>query len=152
MTWQQAISSSSAKIQKTQDEGTPIKDLLNRALQSSKATEADKKAALFNLAILDEKFQQWNMAEDHWNQYLKIDPAGPWADEARARLEEVKNHLKRSKIEVRIDPLFYLSHLSEPAVQDYTEEYLEKATSWLLEALISPAVLRAGRWRRWQMS
>ena len=119
-------------------DGTPIKDLLNRALQSSKATEADKKAALFNLAILDEKFQQWNEAEDHWNQYLKIDPAGPWADEARTRLEEVKSHLKRSKIEVLVDPLFYLSHLSEPAVQDYTEEYLEKATSWLLEALDQP--------------
>ncbi len=119
-------------------DGTPIKDLLNRALQSSKATEADKKAALFNLAILDEKFQQWNQAEDHWNQYLKIDPAGPWADEARTRLEEVKNHLKRSKIEVRIDPLFYVSHFSEPAVQDYTEEYLEKVTPWLLEALDQP--------------
>src|ERR1043166_2657128 len=118
--------------------GIPIKDLLNRALQSSKATEDDKKAALFNLAILDEKFQQWNEAEDHWNQYLKIDPAGPWADEARTRLEKVKSHLQRSKIEVRIDPLFYLSHLSEPAVQDYTEVYLGKATSWMLEALDQP--------------
>jgi CHAT domain-containing protein len=123
---------------KNQDEGTPIRDLLNRALQSSKATEADKKAALFNLAVLDEKFQQWNMAEDHWNEYLKIDPTGPWADEARARLEGVKNHLKRSRIEVRIDPLFYPIHLSEPAVQDYTEEYLENATSWLLKALDHP--------------
>jgi CHAT domain-containing protein len=123
---------------KIQDEGTPIEDLLNHALESPKATEADKKAALFNLAIFDERFQRWNMAEDHWNEYLKIDPTGPWADEARARLEEVKNHLKRSKIEVRIDLLFYQSHLSEPAVQDYTEEYLEKVTPWLLEVLDQP--------------
>ena len=118
--------------------GIPTKDLLNRALQSSKATEDDKKAALFNLAILDEKFQQWNEAEDHWNQYLKIDQTGPWADEARTRLEEVKSHLKRSKIKVPIDPRFYPSHLAEPAVQDYTEVYLEKATSWLLDALDQP--------------
>ncbi|HET9365362.1 MAG TPA: CHAT domain-containing protein [Candidatus Angelobacter sp.] len=119
-------------------DGTPIKDLLNRALQSSKATEDDKKAALFNLAILDEKFQQWNEAEDHWNQYLEIDPTGPWADEARTRLKEVERHLQRSKIKVYMDASFYLRHLSEPAVQDYTEEYLERATAWLLKALDQP--------------
>lgn len=118
--------------------GLLIKNLLNRALQSPKATEDDKKAALFNLAVFDEKFQQWNEAEDHWNQYLKIDPAGPWADEARTRLKAVESHLERSKIVVPIDPLFYSNHQSEAAVQNYTEVYLEKATSWLLEALDHP--------------
>ena len=119
-------------------DGTLIKDLLNRALESPKASEDDKKAALFNLAILDEKFQQWNEAESHWNQYLQIDPTGRWADEARTRLEEVKNHLRRSKIQVPIDPVFYPSHQSEPAVQDYTEVYLGNAISWLLKALDQP--------------
>lgn len=126
--------------------GAPVADsliksmnLLNQVLQSSKATEEDKKAALFNLAIVYGKLGLWKEAEASWNQYLKIDATGPWADEARTRLEEVEKHLQSSKGQIHFDALFYLSHFSEPAVQDYTEEYLEKATSWLLEALYQPS-------------
>ncbi|HET8889025.1 MAG TPA: CHAT domain-containing protein [Candidatus Angelobacter sp.] len=113
-------------------------NLLNKVLQASKATKEDKKAALFNLAIVYGKLGLWKEAEASWNQYLKIDATGPWAEEARTRLEEVEKHLQSSKGQIHFDPPFYLSHLSEPAVLDNTEEYMEKATSWVLEALDQP--------------
>ena len=48
-------------------------------------------------------------------------------------------HLKRSKKTHRHSiRIFTVTHRSEPAVLDNTEEYLEKATSWLRDASISP--------------
>jgi CHAT domain-containing protein len=113
-------------------------DLLNQVLDSPKATEEHKKAALFNLAIVYEKLERWDEAEATWDKYLKMDSAGPWADEARTRREEAAKHAHKATSRISFEPDFYVTHRSEPAVLDNTEEYLEKAVPWLSDAVEHP--------------
>jgi len=42
--------------------------------------------ALFNLALVCEKLGAHAEARQHWQEYLKLDPSGPWSDYARQRL------------------------------------------------------------------
>lgn len=58
-------------------------DLLERLLQ----TRPDDKAALFNRALVFERLQRFEDAEQAWDRYLKTDSSGSWADEARQRKE-----------------------------------------------------------------
>ncbi len=47
--------------------------------------------AHFNLALVAERSSDHLRAVKHWKAYLKLDSAGPWADQARKQLE----HLRR---------------------------------------------------------
>lgn len=58
-------------------------DLLERLLR----TRPDDKAALFNRALVLERMQRFDDAEQAWDRYLKADSSGEWAGEARQRKE-----------------------------------------------------------------
>jgi tetratricopeptide (TPR) repeat protein len=60
-------------------------DFLNRALKIT----ADDPVALFNRAMIYERMGLYNEAMEDWRHYLRVDPNGKWADEARKRLAEV---------------------------------------------------------------
>jgi tetratricopeptide (TPR) repeat protein len=55
---------------------------LRRAVEIS----PDHADAHFNLALAYEKRRQIRLAREHWSQYLRCEPNGPWADYARSRL------------------------------------------------------------------
>jgi tetratricopeptide (TPR) repeat protein len=50
----------------------------------------------FNLALAYEKTGEGRMAREQWILYLRYAPNGPWADQARAHLEQFSSHAKRS--------------------------------------------------------
>lgn len=68
----------------------------SRSLDSfNKALQLDKNSldALFNRAICYEKQSRLEEAKADWTEYLKRDPASPWADEARQRLNSISANL-----------------------------------------------------------
>jgi CHAT domain-containing protein/Tfp pilus assembly protein PilF len=77
---------------------------LNRAL----ALDANFHAALFNRGILHEQLGLNEQARQDWEAYLKMDPNGHWADEARERLTRIGEH----------------EHQIEQGQQDLAEEFL----------------------------
>lgn len=114
-------------------------ELLKQALESPKAKKEHKEAALFNLAIVYEKLEMWKDAKATWDKYLEMDPTGPWADEARSRREEDEKNMQKSGGRISFEPDFYVKHRSEQAVQDNTEEYLDKAAVlWLIDGTEQP--------------
>lgn len=65
----------------------------NRAL----AIEASLPDALFNRALLHESMALPRQAADDWQNYLKLDPNSPWADEARRKLKLLEERQKVSQ-------------------------------------------------------
>jgi CHAT domain-containing protein len=51
--------------------------------------------ALFNRAIIYDKMHAYDRAIEDLKNYLAIDPAGPWAEEARDRLRRLENQVKQ---------------------------------------------------------
>ena len=66
-------------------------DLLGKAL----ARSPDDPVLRFNRAIISEKMFLYTQALEDWQQYLRIDPSGPWALEAQQRFETLKEKLKK---------------------------------------------------------
>jgi tetratricopeptide (TPR) repeat protein len=64
-------------------------DLLTKIIQS----QPNNHEALFNLALARSRAGQWGQAVTAWEAYLRIDPTGPWAVEAREKLDLVKSKL-----------------------------------------------------------
>ncbi|MGA8145542.1 MAG: tetratricopeptide repeat protein [Candidatus Acidiferrales bacterium] len=50
----------------------------------------------FNLALAYEKRGERHLAREQWLLYLRYAPAGPWAEQARARLKQYTSRRKRS--------------------------------------------------------
>jgi CHAT domain-containing protein len=114
-------------------------ELLTQVLRHPKLTDDQKRVALFNLAIAYEESAMWMEAIATWDEYLKADPAGPWHNEAQARRDADEASRRKSSGRISFDPLFYLAHFSEAAVQDNTEEYLERAApGWSIDGLRQP--------------
>lgn len=67
------------------DYGTAF-DLLSQALK----VRPDDPVVLFNRAVISERMKLFDQAIDDWEHYLKIDPDGGWAKEARERLESIR--------------------------------------------------------------
>lgn len=55
---------------------------LGRSLQA----RPNAPEAVYNLALASERLQLVEEASRQWNRYLALDPTGPWAEEARAKL------------------------------------------------------------------
>ncbi|HYO74865.1 MAG TPA: tetratricopeptide repeat protein, partial [Thermoanaerobaculia bacterium] len=64
--------------------------------------------ALFNRALILERLGLTEQARRGWQQYLEVDPASPWAQEARARLAELAPASRSSRFE-RERPLLELA-------------------------------------------
>jgi Cytochrome c biogenesis factor len=65
-------------------------ELLGRTL----AKTPDDHVALFNRAIALQKMFAYQEAIRDWEHYLRVDPKGSWADEARRRLSELQEEMK----------------------------------------------------------
>ena len=58
------------------------------------AKTPDDHVALFNRAIALQKMFAYQEAIRDWEHYLRVDPKGSWADEARRRLSELQEEMK----------------------------------------------------------
>jgi CHAT domain-containing protein len=72
-------------------------EYLGRAL----AKKPDDPIALFNRAVAEDKLHLYDPAILDWQHYLRIDPSGPWADEARERLQKVEKKVAGKKASLR---------------------------------------------------
>ena len=70
------------------DYGNAIESL-SRAL----AKAPDNPVALFNRAVAEERMFLYTQAIDDWEHYLRIDPRGAWAEDARHNLQRVQQKL-----------------------------------------------------------
>ena len=117
----------------------------------------DDPVALFNRAIVEDKLTLFEEASKDWEHYLRVDPQGDWAAEARQHLEEIRRKLNQSSSippaesdPARAAPLIEArarGQTIEPAGWPVSrdEEYLEVAvTNWLPSLVHHPLVPGAG--------
>jgi CHAT domain-containing protein len=105
----------------------------------------DDPVALFNEALACERMFLYTQAIDDWEHYLRVDPQGEWADEARKRLEAIKQKLQqheKSQREPLLTPDEFVAVAKSPnekgalAIDQQIERYLDQAFhSWLPEML-----------------
>ena len=133
-------------------------ELLGRAL----AKNPDDSLALFNRAIALEKMYAYNEAIRDWEHYLRVDPSGDWAAEARRRLSELRDKMKardKPAALLRTDPVAAIPLLRARATGQTTspapwaasldEEYLDLAVrEWLPSLYVSAHSLNQQVWRR----
>lgn len=109
-------------------------DTLTAAIEHPKATEQEKSAAIFDLAVTYQKAEMWDLAADTLKKYLARESSGGWADEARARLAEAQKKLQFQKQQGQVmltAPDAFLANINTPAVQQNIEEYVDVALrSW----------------------
>jgi tetratricopeptide (TPR) repeat protein len=61
-------------------------ELLGKALDA----QPDNAVALFNRAIIAERMRLYEQSTQDWEHYLRVDPDGEWAAEARQHLESIQ--------------------------------------------------------------
>ncbi len=117
------------------DYGNAIESL-SRALAKS----PDDLVALFNRALACERMFLYTQAVDDWEHYLRIDPQGDWAEDARKHLAAVKKKVEQheqSQNEPLLTPAEIAQAVSGGAVvrekiNGRIEEYLNLALAhWL---------------------
>ncbi|PYT26207.1 MAG: hypothetical protein DMG58_22910 [Acidobacteria bacterium] len=116
------------------DYGTAV-ELLGRVLAKS----PDNAVALFNRAINFEKLSAYHEALADWEHYLKLDPKGDWAEEARSRRDAVskllREHEGRSQPRADASGFLDLTLQSPEIAATQVEFYLNEAvTKWLPDA------------------
>jgi CHAT domain-containing protein/Flp pilus assembly protein TadD len=154
---------------KTSDDAKDIGqaiDYLGRAL----AKRPDDPVSLFNRAIANEEMGMFHEAVRDWEHYLKVDPAGAWADEARQRLNDLRARMKEREKplgSLHTDPVKAAPLLHKRAATDtmppeipwapaLDEEYLQIAvTDWLPSLYAASGAAASGggavrprQWRR----
>jgi CHAT domain-containing protein/cytochrome c-type biogenesis protein CcmH/NrfG len=67
------------------------------ALGKALLKDPNNAIALFNHALVCERMFLYSQAVDDWEHYLRVDPRGQWADEARENLKRVKKLLESKK-------------------------------------------------------
>lgn len=94
---------------------------LNRAL----ALNPNLLEALFNRALVREYMGVSQAAADDWRKYLEKDSQGPWADEARRKLNEIESQQPKT------------SQNQQELVPDFLEAYAARddETAWQLLCL-----------------
>jgi len=102
--------------------------------------------ARFNRALVYERMQSPHEAISDLQFYLQVDPSGPWAEEARKRLEKLQEKVKEKKdaldepLDVPSDFLRGMGNPDEVAhVDQRIEDYLDLALrEWLPAAYSRP--------------
>jgi CHAT domain-containing protein len=115
----------------------------------SRALRADphNHIALFNRAITADRLYLYSQSMEDWKDYLKLDPSGEWAEEARDRLGEL-TRVAMHRGELANSPLLTFAEFnrnvsrSDPktweAVEPRIEEYFSAAVvSWVPAAFPS---------------
>ena len=102
----------------------------------------DDPIALFNRAIVAERLTEFRQAEEDWEHYLRIESSGPWSEDAKERLRQLREKYHSWKHR-RSQPLLSPSQLADqynnPTALDIVdqriEEYLHIAVrDWLSRA------------------
>ncbi|HXI40386.1 MAG TPA: CHAT domain-containing protein [Bryobacteraceae bacterium] len=132
------------KEQRGLDYGTAV-ELLGKVLSRN----PDEAVALFNRAIAYEKLLAYHEALADWEHYLKLDPKGGWAEEARGRRDAVgkllREHESRSPPRADASAFLELASQNPASVRDQDEFYLNEAiTKWLPEAFSGGAAMENG--------
>ena len=122
------------KEQRPIDYGTAV-ELLGKVLAKS----PDNAVALFNRALTYEKLSAYHEALADWERYLKIDPKGGWAEEARRRRDAVarllREHEGRSPPRADASGFLELASQNPEIAAAEVEFYLNEAvTKWLPDA------------------
>ena len=63
------------------------------SLSKALAKSPDDPVALFNRALACERMFLYTQAIEDWQHYLRIDPQGDWSNDARAKLERIKQKM-----------------------------------------------------------
>ncbi len=113
------------------------RDKLNTVLKK----DPENRTALFNLALAYADSEMWDQAISTWESYLRIDPTGPWAQEATEKLAfaktKVKSDLQYGPAPISDVGLFLSLADNEVALQ--SEQYQQIALqSWLPGAVVNP--------------
>lgn len=88
----------------------------------------DAAEARFNRALILEDLGLRERARDAWQQYLAVDPASAWSNEAR-------EHLRRlTKTSARFDPKMFETASAAAVVRDFPQESRREAEGPLLAA------------------
>jgi CHAT domain-containing protein len=115
-------------------------DLLLKVLKEPNLTASEREAALYDLARAYEAMLQWPQAVEKWEQYLALDAAGPWREEAERRLVEDRQKIPPRLPEGYTSPVFFEQHSSDAVVRENIEEYQDAALrTWLLDAIAGHA-------------
>jgi CHAT domain-containing protein/tetratricopeptide (TPR) repeat protein len=123
------------------------------SLGKALAKSPDDPVALFNRALACEQMFLYTQAVDDWEHYLRVDPQGEWADEARKRLAAVKQKLEQREKSLA-EPLLTPQEISRAGsdnvalrdrINGRVEEYVKLATTdWFSTAFSKPASERSG--------
>jgi CHAT domain-containing protein len=129
---------SAKSADRTVDYGNAIESL-SKALANS----PNDTIALYNRALACEAIFLYTQAIDDWEHYLRVDPQGEWADEARKHLAAVKQKLEQREKSLA-EPLLTPEEITSASAEDGVlqeridgriEEYLTLAvTTWLPRA------------------
>lgn len=102
------------------------------------ALAPDDRVALFNRAFVGQYLGLNDQAASDWTRYLELDPTGEWAAEARTRLSQLQEAMRRSgDAKPLLEPSAYARASQRmPAPEQRDEEYLHVAIrDWLPVAL-----------------
>lgn len=101
----------------------------------------DDPVSLFNRALAEEHLFLYEQATGDWEQYLRLDPKGGWANEARRHLETIRNEIQEQKkrgsfFSPRILRSFPKNSTDETApfrpIDEHLESYIKAIeTMWL---------------------
>jgi CHAT domain-containing protein/tetratricopeptide (TPR) repeat protein len=118
------------------------------SLGKALAKSPDDPIALFNRALACESIFLYTQAVDDWEHYLRVDPQGDWADEARRQLAVAKQKLEQREKSLS-EPLLKPEEIAKAGPNDASirekidgriEEYLRVAiTDWLPKAFPEPS-------------
>jgi CHAT domain-containing protein/tetratricopeptide (TPR) repeat protein len=98
-------------------------EYLGRAL----AKRPNDPVFLFNRAVVDERLNLFEQAQNDWDHYLKVDPNGPWADEARQRLDAIRQKLKES---LAIPPADHNAERAIPLLKARAQGEIDDPSLW----------------------
>jgi CHAT domain-containing protein/tetratricopeptide (TPR) repeat protein len=113
------------------------------SLGKALAKSPEDPIALFNRALACERMFLYAQAVDDWEHYLRVDPQGEWAEDARKRLAELKQKQEQHQKSLA-EPLLRPAEIAKARANDAAvnakineriEEYLHLAvTDWLPNA------------------
>jgi CHAT domain-containing protein/outer membrane protein assembly factor BamD (BamD/ComL family) len=113
------------------------------SISKALAKSPDDPVALYNRAMVCERMFLYTQAVDDWQQYVRVDPSGEWAEDARKHLAALEEKLKKHA-ERLAEPLLTPREIAAAGpeymairkkIDDRIEDYLDVAvTEWLPKA------------------
>lgn len=106
------------------------------------AKSPDDPIALFNRALACEHMFAYIQAVDDWEHYLRVDPQGGWSDDARRRLNVLKEKLQQHQ-KSQNEPLLMPKQIANPAVDVASREKIDQRIEEYLNVALMDWIPRA---------